>query len=146
MNNLLTRMTNEYDGEENEEFFSAKRIRLAAFGICIVCFGAGLLFTDRFSLVKGLALGYIIAVLLFRQHELSIGKLLSGSENADRASRMGYFMRMLIRGAAIFIAVKNPGLSIFGCVAGLLSVPYGIYALAFIDAFGQRKNKKGGKE
>ena len=30
MNNLLTRMTNEYDGEENEEFFSAKRIRLAA--------------------------------------------------------------------------------------------------------------------
>ena len=84
-------MTNEYDGEENEEFFSAKRIRLAALGICIVCFGAGLLFTDRLSLIKGLALGYIIAVLLFRQHELSIGKLLSGSENADRASRMGYF-------------------------------------------------------
>ena len=65
MNNLLTRMTNEYDGEENEEFFSAKRIRLAALGICIVCFGAGLLFTDRLSLIKGLALGYIIAVLLF---------------------------------------------------------------------------------
>ena len=92
----------------------------------------------------GLILGYALAALLFRQHEVSVGKLLSGGANAE--SRMGYFMRMLIRAAAIYIAVKNPGVSIFGCVAGLLSVPYGIYALAFIDAFGQRKNEKGGKE
>lgn len=146
MKNLLTRIINDYNGEENEELFSAKRIRLAAAAICIVCFGAGLLFTDWLSLLKGLVLGYAIAALLFRQHELLIGKLLSGGENADRASRIGYFMRMLIRAAAIYVAVKNPGVSIFGCVAGLLSVPYGIYALAFVDAFSQRKNKKGGKE
>lgn len=146
MKNLLTRMINEYDGEGNDEFFSAGRIRLAAAAICIVCFGAGVLFTQWLPLLKGLVLGYVIAALLFRQHELSIGKLLSGGENADRASRMGYFLRMLIRAAAIYIAVKNPEVSIFGCVAGLLSVPYGIYALAFADAFSQRKNKKGGKE
>ena len=146
MKNLLTRMINEYDGEGNEDFFSAGRIRLAAAAICIVCFGAGVLFTEWLPLLKGLALGYVIAVLLFRQHELSVGKLLSGGENADRASRVGYFLRMLIRAAAIYIAVKNPEVSIFGCVAGLLSVPYGIYALAFLDAFSQRKNKKGGKE
>lgn len=146
MKNLLTRMINEYDGEGNDEFFSAGRIRLAAAAICIVCFGAGLLFIEWLPLLKGLVLGYVIAALLFRQHELSIGKLLSGGENADRASRMGYFLRMLIRAAAIYIAVKNPEVSIFGCVAGLLSVPYGIYALAFADAFSQRKNKKGGKE
>lgn len=139
-------MINEYDGEGNDEFFSAGRIRLAAAAICIVCFGAGLLFIEWLPLLKGLVLGYVIAALLFRQHELSIGKLLSGGENADRASRMGYFLRMLIRAAAIYIAVKNPEVSIFGCVAGLLSVPYGIYALAFADAFSQRKNKKGGKE
>lgn len=139
-------MINEYDGEGNDEFFAAGRIRLAAAAICIVCFGAGLLFTQWLPLLKGLVLGYVIAALLFRQHELSIGKLLSGGENADRASRMGYFLRMLIRAAAIYIAVKNPEVSIFGCVAGLLSVPYGIYALAFADAFSQRKNKKGGKE
>ena len=139
-------MINEYDGEGNDEFFSAGRIRLAAAAICIVCFGAGLLFTQWLPLLKGLVLGYVIAALLFRQHELSIGKLLSGGENADRASRMGYFLRMLIRAAAIYIAVKNPEVSIFGCVAGLLSVPYGIYTLAFADAFSQMKNKKGGKE
>ncbi len=146
MKNLLTRMINEYDGEGNDEFFSSGRIRLAAAAICIVCFGAGLLFTEWLPLVKGLVLGYAIAVLLFRQHELSIGKLLSGEGNADRASRIGYFLRMLIRAAAIYIAVKNPEISIFGCAAGLLSVPYGIYTLAFVDAFSQRKNKKGGKE
>lgn len=146
MNKLLTGLINNYDGEENEEFFSAGRIRLAALAICLLCFGAGLFFTDWLSLLKGLFLGYAVAALLFRQHELSIGKLLSGGKNADRASRMGYFIRMLIRGAAIFVAVKNPGVSIFGCAAGLLSVPYGIYALAFLDAFIQRKNKKGGKE
>ncbi len=146
MKNLLTRMINEYDGEENEEFFSPGGIRLAAAAICLVCFGAGLLFIEWRPLLVGLILGYALAALLFRQHEVSVGKLLSGGANADRASRMGYFMRMLIRAAAIYIAVKNPGVSIFGCVAGLLSVPYGIYALAFVDAFSQRKNKKGGKE
>ncbi len=139
-------MINKYDGGENEEFFSAGRIRLAAAAICIVCFGAGLFFTEWLPLIKGLVLGYAIAVLLFRQHEFSIRKLLSGGGNPDKASRIGYFLRMLIRAAAIYVAVKNPEVSIFGCVAGLLSVPYGIYALAFVDAFRQRKNKKGGKE
>lgn len=146
MKKILTGIINEYDGEGNEELFSAGRIRLAAAAICLVCFGAGLLFIEWRPLLMGLILGYALAALLFRQHEVSVGKLLSGGANAGRASRMGYFMRMLIRAAAIYIAVKNPGVSIFGCVAGLLSVPYGIYALAFIDAFGQRKNKKGGKE
>lgn len=143
MNNLMTKIKNEYS-EESGDLYSAGRIRLVAFGICVFCFGVGMFFTDRLSLLKGLILGYAIAVLLFRQHELSIGKLLSGKGNADRASRMGYFVRMLIRGIAIYIAVKNPGVSIFGCVAGLLSIPYGIYALAFFDSFYQ--NKKGGKE
>ena len=122
MKNLLTRMINEYDGEENEEFFSPGRLRLAAAAICLVCFGAGLLFIEWRPLLMGLILGYALAALLFRQHEVSVGKLLSGGANADRASRMGYFMRMLIRAAAIYIAVKNPGVSIFGCVAGLLSL------------------------
>lgn len=143
MNKLMILIKNGY-GEENEDFYSPRRIRLVALGICAVCFGVGVMFTDWFSLLKGLILGYAIAVLLFRQHELSIGKLLSGKGNADKASRMGYFVRMLIRGAAIYVAVKNPGVSIFGCVAGLLSIPYGIYALAFFDSFYQ--NKKGGKE
>ena len=71
MNKLLTGLINNYDGEENEEFFSAGRIRLAALAICLLCFGAGLLFTDWLSLLKGLFLGYAVAALLFRQHELS---------------------------------------------------------------------------
>lgn len=145
MNNLLKRLINENEDGEND-FFSAGRIRLAALALCVVCGIVGLFFENWLVLLKGIALGYCIAALLFRQHELSIGRLLGGGGNAEGKSRIGYFIRMLIRGAAIYIAVKNPGVSIYGCVCGLLSVPYGIYVLAFIDSFMQRKKQKGGKE
>ena len=144
MNNLLKRLISENEDGERD-FFSPTRIRLAALVLCLVCGGVGLFFENWLVLLEGLALGYCIAVLLFRQHELSVNRMLGG-DNAEGKSRMGYFMRMLIRGIAIFIAVMNPGVSIFGCVCGLLSVPYGIYALAFIDSFIQSKNQKGGKE
>ena len=138
--NLIAK-TDEFD----EGSFSFVRISAAALALCLVFGGVGLFFAKLLPLIRGLFLGWVIAVLLFRLHGFSIDKLLGGGKNPDAVSRGGYFIRMLIRGAALYIAVKNPDVSIYGCAVGLLSVPYGIYALAIAESFGNSK-KKGGKE
>ncbi len=143
MAKLLQNLIDEYSGEEDPGVLNVKNVRLAALFLCVICEAAALFFTDWKTFGAGLILGGGVAQLLFRQHELGIGKLFSGGD-PKRVTVSNYFIRLLIRGVAIFAAIQNPNVSILGCVLGLLSISYAIYALAFLNAFLHRKNRKGG--
>ncbi len=135
-----TLTNNGFDDEDG--FVSTRNVRFAAAAICILAELAAVFFTGWRSFGFGLLLGGAIAQLLFRQHEISIEKMMTG-KNPKGAAVSNYFVRLAIRGAAIFIAIKNPDVNVIGCIIGLLSVPYAIYALAFINGL---LNKDGGKE
>lgn len=143
MSKLLQNLINEYDGEEDSRVLNVRNVRVGALLLCLICEVAALFFTDFKIFGAGLILGGGVAQLLFRQHELGIGKMFDG-RNPQRITVSNYFIRLLIRGVALFAAIQNPNVSILGCILGLLSISYAIYALAFLDAFLHRKNRKGG--
>jgi len=131
---------NEYEGEE-DSIITPRNARIAAVLLCIVFILGGLVFGDFFKTAKGVFLGGAVAQLLFRQHELTIGKSIK-SANPQSMTVSNYLMRLLIRGVTLFVAIQNPDVGIIGCILGLLSVPYGIYALAFADWIIHRKTGK----
>ena len=83
----------------------------------------------------GVFLGGAAAQLIFRQHEIAIGKsLFSGSEkNASIITVINFIARLVIRIIVLFVAIKNPGVSFIGAAIGLLSISYSICATAFLD-------------
>ena len=131
---------NEYEGDE-DSIITPRNARIAAVLLCIVFILGGLVFGDFFKTAKGVFLGGAVAQLLFRQHELTIGKSIK-SANPQSMTVSNYLMRLLIRGVTLFVAIQNPDVGIIGCILGLLSVPYGIYALAFADWIIHRKTGK----
>ena len=128
---------NEYEGEESS-IITPRNARIAAVMLCLVFILGGLVFGDFLKTAKGVFLGGAVAQLLFRQHELTIGKSIK-SANPQGMTVSNYMVRLLIKGLAVFVAIKNPDVGIIGCILGLLSVPYGIYALAFADWIIHRK-------
>ena len=139
MPKFLNQMINEYD--DGESIITPRNARFAALAICILCIAGGILFGDFIKTAKGVFLGGAVAQLLFRQHELTIGKSIK-SANPQGMTVSNYMVRLLIKGLTVFIAIQNPDVGIIGCILGLLSIPYGIYALAFADWIIQRKTGK----
>ena len=133
-------MINEY-GDEEESIVSPRNARIAAVLLCLVFVLGGLVLGDFFKTAKGVFLGAAVAQLLFRQHELTIGKSIK-SANPQSMTVSNYFVRLLIKGVTVFVAIQNPDVGIIGCILGLLSIPYGIYALAFADWIIHRKTGK----
>ena len=140
MAKFLNRMINEYDDGE-ETLITPKNARIAAIAICVLSIIGGILFGDFAKTAKGVFLGGAVAQLLFRQHELTVGKSIK-SANPQGMTVSKYMVRLLIRGLTLFVAIQNPDVGIIGCILGLLSIPYGIYALAFADWIIHRKNGK----
>lgn len=140
MAKFLNRMINEYEGDE-ESIITPKNARLAAIGLCVLFILGGLAFGSFASTAKGVFLGGAVAQLLFRQHELTIGKSIR-SANPQGMTVSNYMVRLLIKGVTLFVAIQNPDVGIIGCILGLLSIPYGIYALAFADWIIHRKTGK----
>ncbi|MBR2041018.1 MAG: ATP synthase subunit I [Oscillospiraceae bacterium] len=140
MAKFLNRMINEYDDGE-ETLITPKNARIAAIAICVLSIIGGILFGDFAKTAKGVFLGGAVAQLLFRQHELTVGKSIK-SANPQGMTVSNYMVRLLIRGLTLFVAIQNPDVGIIGCILGLLSIPYGIYALAFADWIIHRKNGK----
>ena len=139
MPKFLNQMINEYD--DGESIITPRNARFAALAICVLCIAGGILFGDFFKTAKGVFLGGAVAQLLFRQHELTIGKSIK-SANPQGMTVSNYMVRLLIKGLTVFIAIQNPDVGIIGCILGLLSIPYGIYALAFADWIIHRKTGK----
>ena len=140
MAKFLNRMINEYDDGE-ETLITPKNARIAAIAICVLSIIGGILFGDFAKTARGVFLGGAVAQLLFRQHELTVGKSIK-SANPQGMTVSNYMVRLLIRGLTLFVAIQNPDVGIIGCILGLLSIPYGIYALAFTDWIIHRKNGK----
>ena len=140
MAKILNQMINEY-GDEEESIVTPRNARIAAVLLCLLFILGGLVFGDFFKTAKGIFLGGAVAQLLFRQHELTIGKSIK-SANPQSMTVSNYMVRLIIRGVTVFVAIQNPDVGIIGCILGLLSVPYGIYALAFTDWIIHRKTGK----
>ena len=140
MAKILNQMINEY-GDEEDSIVTPRNARIAAVLLCLVFVLGGLVFGDFFKTAKGVFLGAAVAQLLFRQHELTIGKSIK-SANPQSMTVSNYFVRLLIKGVTVFVAIQNPDVGIIGCILGLLSIPYGIYALAFADWIIHRKTGK----
>ena len=124
-------MMNEYEGEESS-IITPRNARIAAVMLCLLFILGGLVFGDFIKTAKGVFLGGAVAQLLFRQHELTIGKSIK-SANPQSMTVSNYMVRLIIRGVTVFVTIQNPDVGIIGCILGLLSIPYGIYALAFAD-------------
>ncbi|MBR2640210.1 MAG: ATP synthase subunit I [Oscillospiraceae bacterium] len=133
-------MMNEYENEE-DSIITPKNARIAAVLLCVLFVLGGLVFGDFLKTAKGVFLGGAVAQLLFRQHELTIGKSVK-SQNPQGMTVSNYFVRLIIKGLTVFVAIQNPDVGIIGCILGLLSVPYGIYVLAFADWIIHRKTGK----
>jgi hypothetical protein len=133
-------MMNEYEGEESS-IITPRNARIAAVLLCLLFILGGLVFGDFIKTAKGVFLGGAVAQLLFRQHELTIGKSIK-SANPQSMTVSNYMVRLIIRGVTVFVAIQNPDVGIIGCILGLLSIPYGIYALAFTDWIIHRKTGK----
>ena len=127
--------------EDEESIVTARNARIVAVILCVLFILIGLAFGDFFKTAKGVFLGGAVAQLLFRQHELTIGKSIK-SANPQGMTVSNYMVRLIIRGITVFVAIQNPDVGIIGCILGLLSVPYGIYALAFADWIIHRKTGK----
>ncbi|MBQ4643546.1 MAG: ATP synthase subunit I [Oscillospiraceae bacterium] len=127
--------------EDEESIVTARNARIAAVILCVLFILIGLAFGDFLKTAKGVFLGGAVAQLLFRQHELTIGKSIK-SANPQGMTVSNYMVRLIIRGITVFVAIQNPDVGIIGCILGLLSVPYGIYALAFADWIIHRKTGK----
>ena len=137
---FLNQMINE-QCEDEESIVTARNARIAAVILCVLFILIGLAFGDFLKTAKGVFLGGAVAQLLFRQHELTIGKSIK-SANPQGMTVSNYMVRLIIRGITVFVAIQNPDVGIIGCILGLLSVPYGIYALAFADWIIHRKTGK----
>ena len=137
---FLKQMINNYSGDE-DSVVNAKNARIAAVFLCVIFILGGLVFGDFIKTAKGVFLGGAVAQLLFRQHEITVGKSVR-SENPQSMTVSNYMVRLLIKGVTVFVAIQNPDVGIIGCILGLLSVPYGIYVLAFADWIIQRKTGK----
>ena len=139
MAKFLNQMMNEYEWEES--IITPRNARIAAGLLCLLFILGGFIFGDFIKTTKGVFLGGAVAQLLFRQHELTIGKSIK-SANPQSMTVSNYMVRLIIRGVTVFVAIQNPDVGIIGCILGLLSIPYGIYALAFTDWIIHRKTGK----
>lgn len=138
MKKLLEKWINESDYEEGTDLLTIKNVRLSALLLCVAAELIAVFVGDPKTFGVGLLLGGIMAQLLFRQHELSISKMFSRGGNG----RSDYFLRLILRGITLYAAIKNPKVSIIGCLIGLLSISYAIYLMAFLNAFILKKRKE----
>lgn len=126
---------NSINESDEETLLTVKNIRVFAVFICVFAVLISLFFGAAKEVALGVFLGGAAAQLIFRQHEIAIGKsLFSGSEkNASIITVINFIARLVIRIIVLFVAIKNPDVSFIGAAIGLLSISYSICATAFLD-------------
>lgn len=128
---------------EDDSIVTPRNVRVISAVLAAFVAVLSIFFTRDINFLIGLAVGTAVSNLLFRQHELSIDKMLS-SGNPGKGTA-DYMIRLAIRGVVIYAAARRSLLCGIGSVLGLLTVPYGIYLLAFLENRILRKTEKEGK-
>ena len=142
---MLDRIQSRIEENEEETLITVKNVRVFAVFICVFAVLVSLFFGAAKEVALGAFLGGAAAQLVFRQHEIAIGKsLFSGSEkNASIITIINFILRLAIRIVVLVVAIKNPDVSFVGAALGLLSISYSICLLAFLNNL---VSKQTGKE
>ena len=142
---MLDRIQSRIEENEEETLITVKNVRVFAVFICVFAVLVSLFFGAAKEVALGVFLGGAAAQLVFRQHEIAIGKsLFSGSEkNASIITIINFILRLAIRIVVLVVAIKNPDVSFVGAALGLLSISYSICLLAFLNNL---VSKQTGKE
>ena len=142
---MLNQIQSRIDEGEEGIFITVKNVRVFAVFICVFAVLVSLFFGAAKEVALGVFLGGAAAQLVFRQHEIAIGKsLFSGSEkNASIITIINFILRLAIRIVVLVVAIKNPDVSFVGAALGLLSISYSICLLAFLNNL---VSKQTGKE
>jgi hypothetical protein len=141
----LDRIQSRIEENEKETLITVKNVRVFAVFICVFAVLVSLFFGAAKEVALGVFLGGAAAQLVFRQHEIAIGKsLFSGSsKNASLITVINFILRLAIRIVVLVVAIKNPDVSFIGAALGLLSISYSICLLAFLNNL---VSKQTGKE
>ncbi|MBR5309814.1 MAG: ATP synthase subunit I [Oscillospiraceae bacterium] len=141
---MLKQILSRIEEREEETLLTVKNIRVFAVFICVIGVLVSLFFGAAKEVALGVFLGGAAAQLIFRQHEIAIGKsLFSGSEkNASIITIINFVLRLVIRIAVLFVAIKNPEVSFIGAALGLLSISYSICVTAFLDNLVRKQTGK----
>ena len=142
---MLNQIQSRIDESGEGILITVKNVRVFAVFICVFAVLVSLFFGAAKEVALGVFLGGAAAQLVFRQHEIAIGKsLFSGSEkNASIITIINFILRLAIRIVVLVVAIKNPDVSFIGAALGLLSISYSICLLAFLNNL---VSKQTGKE
>lgn len=142
---MLNQIQSRIDESGEGILITVKNVRVFAVFICVFAVLVSLFFGAAKEVALGVFLGGAAAQLVFRQHEIAIGKsLFSGSEkNASIITIINFILRLAIRIVVLVVAIKNPDVSFVGAALGLLSISYSICLLAFLNNL---VSKQTGKE
>lgn len=142
---MLNQIQSRIDEGGEGTLITVKNVRVFAVFICVFAVLVSLFLGAAKEVALGVFLGGAAAQLVFRQHEIAIGKsLFSGSEkNASIITIINFILRLAIRIVVLVVAIKNPDVSFVGAALGLLSISYSICLLAFLNNL---VSKQTGKE
>lgn len=100
------------------------------------------LFPDPWPLVKGLAFGGLISMLMFKLLYLTIVRSVEmESARAQAYASLSYLIRYLIYGVTIFIAAKADYLNLWTCLVGIFSVKWVIWLKNLYDIFRDKRKE-----
>ena len=141
---MLNQIQSRIDEGGEGTLITVKNVRVFAVFICVFAVLVSLFFGAAKEVALGVFLGGAAAQLVFRQHEIAIGKsLFSGSEkNASIITIINFILRLAIRIVVLVVAIKNPDVSFVGAALGLLSISYSICLMAFLDNLVRKKTGK----
>lgn len=122
------------NGKNKSDFMEIKNVVIAAFAICVLCGVAGMFFTSPLSWWGGVFFGLLLNLLCFRLLYLNIEKSIKkDAKTAKYYSFTTYAVRYIIKGFAIYAAIKSPYLNWVSCVIGLLSINAAIHVLNILN-------------
>lgn len=117
-----------------KDLMEIKNIVIASFAICVLCGFVGMFFLDPAQWWAGVMFGLAIALLCFRLHYLNIEKSIKkDAKSAKYYTFTTYAARYIIKGFAIYAAIKNRNLNWVSCVIGLLSINTAIHVLNILN-------------
>lgn len=125
---------------KGKDLFSKRSILVTAFVLCMIFGAICSVFTKPYPVFFGLIFGYVVSVLTFRLLEMTTKQIVEGDQgSAAKTAKTNYFIRLIIKGAAFYVSISRPDMSMLGCGFGLVCVAYAIHILNFTDILISKK-------